>query len=167
VGLSSRSRSLFLSGSLSSPHCLFPPLSLRSLSHTLTQRKTHTDGLAASAHDKVHYHCDCDLLAALLEYLHHESVSSVEPPFRSRRMALKSSGRVSQSATYATPLGMCIVSFHPHCHTSWEIIPPFSLPPASFQHLCFPSPTLSPYSDRPTPLTMKNIGGHHSTNNLD
>ena len=61
----------------------------------------------------MHYYCDCDLLAALLEYLDNESVSSVEPPFRSRRMALKSSGRVSQSATYATPVGIWIVSFHP------------------------------------------------------
>jgi hypothetical protein len=167
LSLSSRSRSLFLSGSLSPPHCLFTPLSLRSLSHTLTQRKTHTDGFAASAHDKMQYHCDCDLLAALLEYLHHTSVSSVEPPFRSRRMALKSSGRVSQSATYATPVGICIVSFHPPLSYQLENPPSFSLPPASFQHLCFPSPTLSPYSDRPTPLTMKNSGGQHFTNNLD
>ena len=47
------------------------------------------NGFAASAHDKMHYYCDFDLLAAHIEYLHNESVCSVEPPFQSRRMALK------------------------------------------------------------------------------
>jgi len=58
LSLSLLSLSLSLSaGSLSPPHCLFPPLSLKFLSYTLTQRKTHTQPhIDAHTHTHTHTH---------------------------------------------------------------------------------------------------------------
>jgi len=108
----------------------------------------------SSAHHKMHYYCDCDLLAALLDCLHHESIASVELPFQSRQRALKWSGRVSQSATYATPVGIQIVSFYPSLPYQLENLP--CIPTTSRG---FPWRILSADSHWPTPLTKQERGG--------
>jgi len=74
---------------------------------------------------KMHWYCDCDLLGALRKCLQHESISSVEPPFWSRRRALKRSGpgEMFQSTTCTTPVGIGLSPSTPQYYTSLEILP--------------------------------------------
>jgi len=109
----------------------------------------------------MHYYCHCDLLGALLECLRTNLFLPLNLHVGHSRGPLNEVAQVGchnlQPVRHQLAYGLS-PSTH-HCHTSWDIFPPSSLPPASLQDLCFPSPIRSPDSDWSTPLTKKKGGG--------